>query len=147
MISIILGSKSDMEIGQEIVDVLDEFGVENELKVISAHRAMDILSDYVKADKADVYIGVAGMAAHLAGAIAGMTSRPVIGVPCKSKNLDGLDALLSTVQMPPGVPVATVAINGGKNAGLLATQILANSDEDLARKLKEYREEMKESFR
>ena len=140
-----MGSTSDSDIGEKITSTLDEFGAEYELKVISAHRAMDVLSDYVKEDKADVYIAVAGMAAHLAGAIAGMTYRPVIGVPAKSKSLDGLDALLSTVMMPSGVPVATVAIDGGKNAAILALQMLAISDDKLTEKLKDYKKEMREA--
>lgn len=146
MISVILGSKSDMPIADKITATLEEFGVGYELRVISAHRAMNVLHDYVLQDKAQIYIAVAGMAAHLGGAIAGMTHRPVIGVPCKSANLGGLDALLSTVQMPSGVPVATVAIDGGKNAALLAVQMLGLSDDSLAKKMKTYKKDMQERF-
>ena len=144
MVSVIMGSTSDSHIGDKITKTLEEFGIDYELRVISAHRAMDVLAEYVKEDKADVYIAVAGMAAHLAGAIAGMTHRPVIGVPAKSTNLDGMDALLSTVQMPSGVPVATVAIDGGTNAAILAIQMLAIGDEELSNKLIDYKRTMKE---
>ena len=132
-----MGSDSDLPIVQKTVDVLKEFGVPFEAHVYSAHRTPDEAGEFAQKAKENgfgVIIGVAGMAAHLAGALAARTTLPVIGIPAKSNN-DGMDALLSTVQMPSGVPVATVAINGGANAGLLAIQILAVSDEKLSEKL------------
>ena len=136
-VAIIMGSDSDLPIVQKTVDVLKEFGVPFEAHVYSAHRTPDEAGEFAQNAKKNgfgVIIGVAGMAAHLAGALAARTTLPVIGIPAKSNN-DGMDALLSTVQMPSGVPVATVAINGGANAGLLAIQILAVSDEKLSEKL------------
>ena len=136
-VAIIMGSDSDLPIVQKTVDVLKEFGVPFEAHVYSAHRTPDEAGEFAQNAKKNgfgVIIGVAGMAAHLAGALAARTTLPVIGIPAKSNN-DGMDALLSTVQMPSGVPVATVAINGGANAGLLAIQILAVSDDELAEKL------------
>lgn len=136
-VAIIMGSDSDLPIVQKTVDVLKEFGVPFEAHVYSAHRTPDEAGEFAQKAKENgfgVIIGVAGMAAHLAGALAARTTLPVIGIPAKSNN-DGMDALLSTVQMPAGVPVATVAINGGANAGLLAIQILAVSDEKLSEKL------------
>ena len=136
-VAIIMGSDSDLPIVQKTVDVLKEFGVPFEAHVYSAHRTPDEAGEFAQKAKENgfgVIIGVAGMAAHLAGALAARTTLPVIGIPAKSNN-DGMDALLSTVQMPSGVPVATVAINGGANAGLLAIQILAVSDDELAEKL------------
>lgn len=136
-VAIIMGSDSDLPIVQKTVDVLKEFGVPFEAHVYSAHRTPDEAGEFAQKAKENgfgVIIGVAGMAAHLAGALASRTTLPVIGIPAKSNN-DGMDALLSTVQMPSGVPVATVAINGGANAGLLAIQILAVSDEKLSEKL------------
>ena len=136
-VAIIMGSDSDLPIVQKAVDVLKEFGVPFEAHVYSAHRTPDEAGEFAQNAKKNgfgVIIGVAGMAAHLAGALAARTTLPVIGIPAKSNN-DGMDALLSTVQMPSGVPVATVAINGGANAGLLAVQILAVSDDELAEKL------------
>lgn len=139
MITIIMGSSSDKAIASKVVDQLKEFGVAYKVLVISAHRALDLLLEEVAKDEADVYIAMAGKAAHLAGVLAGATTKPVIGIPVKSSTLDGLDALLSTVQMPAGVPVATVAIDGGQNAAILATQILALNDAALAQKLKDYK--------
>lgn len=136
-VAIIMGSDSDLPIVQKTVDVLKEFGVPFEAHVYSAHRTPDEAGEFAQKAKENgfgVIIGVAGMAAHLAGALASRTTLPVIGIPAKSNN-DGMDALLSTVQMPSGVPVATVAINGGANAGLLAIQILAVCDEKLSEKL------------
>ena len=136
-VAIIMGSDSDLPIVQKTVDVLKEFGVPFEAHVYSAHRTPDEAGEFAQKAKENgfgVIIGVAGMAAHLAGALAARTTLPVIGIPAKSNN-DGMDALLSTVQMPSGVPVATVAINGGANAGLLAIQILAVCDEKLSEKL------------
>ena len=145
MITIVMGRSSDKAIAKKVVDQLKEFGVEYKVLVISAHRALDLLLEEVAKDEADVYIAMAGKAAHLAGVLAGATTKPVIGIPVKSSTLDGLDALLSTVQMPSGVPVATVAIDGGQNAAILATQILALQDEKLAQKLKDYKVTMQEN--
>lgn len=137
-VAIVMGSDSDLPIIEKGALVLKEFGVPFEVHVYSAHRTPEeagVFSENAKKNGFGVIIAAAGMAAHLAGAIAARTTLPVIGIPCKSSNLDGLDALLSTVQMPSGVPVATVAINGAQNACLLAIQILALSDESLAEKL------------
>ncbi len=142
-VAIIMGSDSDLPIVQKGVEVLKNFGVPYEVHVYSAHRTPDEAGEF--ASKAEengfgVLIAAAGMAAHLAGAIAARTTLPVIGIPCKSSVLDGIDALLSTVQMPSGVPVATVAINGATNAALLAVQILALADSELNAKLKAKKE-------
>lgn len=144
MISVIMGSVSDEKIGNQVMETLEEFGLEAELRVISAHRAPDILKEYVENSDSKVFIGIAGKAAHLSGVIASHTIRPVIGIPAKSSTMDGLDSLLSTVQMPSGVPVATVAIDGGKNAALLAVQMLAIEDKELAEKLVNYKKKMQE---
>lgn len=141
-IRVIMGSASDVEIGKKVTKILKKFDIDYEVSVISAHRALNVLEDTMAKDDAKVYIGIAGMAAHLAGVMAGMTIKPVIGLPVGGTNTAGLDALLSMVQMPKGVPVATVAINGGDNAALLAIQILALADENLAQKLKDYKKEM-----
>ncbi|MBG9981924.1 5-(carboxyamino)imidazole ribonucleotide mutase [Aerococcaceae bacterium DSM 111020] len=145
MITIVMGSSSDKAIAEKVTTQLKEFNVEYQVFVISAHRALDMLLEQVNKDDTDVYIALAGKAAHLAGVLAGATIKPVIGVPIKSSTLDGLDALLSTVQMPSGVPVATVAIDGGQNAAILATQILALNDDALAKQLTEYKGRMKEN--
>ena len=137
-IGIIMGSDSDLPIIQKAVDVLKSFGAPYEVHIYSAHRTPVEARDFALSARDNgfgVLIAAAGMAAHLAGAIAANTTLPVIGIPCKGPVLDGLDALLSTVQMPTGIPVATVAVNGGANAALLALQILAVSDADLAAKL------------
>jgi 5-(carboxyamino)imidazole ribonucleotide mutase len=137
-IGIIMGSDSDLPIIQKAVDVLKAFGAPYEVHIYSAHRTPVEARDFAlnaRTNGFGVLIAAAGMAAHLAGAIAANTTLPVIGIPCKSSVLDGMDALLSTVQMPSGIPVATVAINGGANAALLAAQILAVSDAELAQKL------------
>ena len=137
-VGIVMGSDSDLPIIQKATDMLDALGVPFEVHVYSAHRTPVEAAEFAKNARANgigVLIAAAGMAAHLAGAIAANTTLPVIGIPCKSAQLDGLDALLSTVQMPTGIPVATVAINGGGNAALLAAQILALSDEALAERL------------
>ena len=142
-VAIIMGSDSDLPIVQKTVDVLKNFEVPFEVHVYSAHRTPDeagVFAENAIKNGFGVIIAAAGMAAHLAGALAARTTLPVIGIPCKSSQLDGMDALLSTVQMPTGVPVATVAINGGANAGLLAIQILALSDEGLQEKLKNKKE-------
>ena len=137
-VGILMGSDSDLPIVRKATDILDALGVPYEVHVYSAHRTPVEAAEFSKNARENGFgamIAFAGMAAHLAGAVAANTTLPVIGVPCKSSNLDGLDALLSTVQMPTGIPVATVAINGGGNAALLAAQILATADEALAAKL------------
>ena len=137
-VGIVMGSTSDLPVVQKAIDVLQSYGVGVEVRVLSAHRCPNEARDFAASARESgfsVLIAAAGMAAHLAGALAANTTLPVIGIPCKSTNLDGMDALLSTVMMPPGIPVATVAIDGGKNAALLAIQILAVSDPDLAQKL------------
>ena len=142
-VGIVMGSDSDLPIIRKATDMLDVLEIPYEVHVYSAHRTPVEAAEFAANAKANgfgVLIAAAGMAAHLAGAIAARTTLPVIGIPCKSSNLDGLDALLSTVQMPTGIPVATVAINGGGNAALIAAQILALSDEGLAKRLEEKRE-------
>ena len=137
-VGILMGSDSDLPIVRKATDILDALCVPYEVHVYSAHRTPVEAAEFSKSARENgfgVMIAFAGMAAHLAGAVAANTTLPVIGVPCKSSNLDGLDALLSTVQMPTGIPVATVAINGGGNAALLAAQILATADAALAAKL------------
>lgn len=141
-VRVIMGSASDIEIAKKVTKILKKFYIDYEVSVISAHRALNVLEDTMQKDDAKVYIGIAGMAAHLAGVMAGMTIKPVIGLPVGGSNTAGLDALLSMVQMPKGVPVATVALNGGDNAALLAIQILALSDENLSQKLKDHKKEM-----
>lgn len=137
-VGIIMGSDSDLPIIQKAVDTLRTLGIPFEVHIYSAHRTPVEARDFAlnaRENGFGVLIAAAGMAAHLAGAIAANTTLPVIGIPCKSSVLDGMDALLSTVQMPTGIPVATVAINGGANAALLAAQILAVTDAELASKL------------
>ncbi len=147
-VSIIMGSLSDSPIADKVVSKLIEFGIDYEVKVISAHRALKSLEEYVEKseNESEVYIGIAGKAAHLSGVIAALTTRPVIGIPAKSSHLGGLEALLSTVEMPSGVPVATVAIGGGENAAILATEILAVKYDSLREKLKDMRKNMKETI-
>lgn len=147
-VGIIMGSDSDLPVIEKSVDILKEFSIPFEVHVYSAHRTPEETIEFSKnAEKKDfgVIIAAAGMAAHLAGIIASNTTLPVIGIPCKSQNSDGMDALLSTVQMPAGIPVATVSINGGANAALLALEILALSDKEISKKLKEKRIKDKES--
>ena len=137
-VGILMGSDSDLPIVQKTVDTLVSLSIPYEVHVYSAHRTPEEAARFSREARANgfgVMIAAAGMAAHLAGAVAAATTLPVIGIPCKSSNLDSIDALLSTVQMPSGIPVATVAINGGVNAALLAAEILALSDEALAEKL------------
>ena len=137
-VGIIMGSDSDLPIIQKATDMLKSFGVPFEVHIYSAHRTPVEARDFAinaRENGFGVLIAAAGMAAHLAGAIAANTTLPVIGIPCKGPVLDGMDALLATVQMPTGIPVATVAVNGGANAALLAAQILAVSDEEIAAKL------------
>ena len=140
--AVIMGSDSDLPILKKAILKLDELGIENEVHVFSAHRTPDEARAFAVSARSNgfgVIIAAAGMAAHLAGAIASCTTLPVIGVPVKSGNLEGIDALLSTVQMPSGIPVATVAIDGAVNAALLAAQILAVEDERLAAALESMR--------
>ena len=142
-VGILMGSASDLPIVRKAIDTLEGLEIPYEVHVYSAHRTPKEASDFTRNAKKNgfgVMIAAAGMAAHLAGAVAANTTLPVIGIPCKSTNLDGLDALLATVQMPSGIPVATVAIDGATNAALLAAQILALSDDDLAKKLEDKRE-------
>lgn len=141
-VSIIMGSASDYPVMEPACTTLEEFGVEYEKKVLSAHRNPGPLADYVKSARdrgVDVIIAGAGGAAHLPGVIAAYTTMPVIGVPVKSKALNGLDSLLSIVQMPSGIPVATMAIDGARNAALYAVSILALKDSALSSKLEEFR--------
>ena len=145
-VGIVMGSDSDMEVMAKSADVLEEFGVEYEMTIISAHREPDVFFEYAKSaeDRGfKVIIAGAGMAAHLPGMCAALFPLPVIGVPMHTTSLGGKDSLYSIVQMPSGIPVATVAINGGKNAGLLAVKMLAISDPELLGKLKEYAAQMK----
>lgn len=141
-IGIVMGSDSDLPIIQKTVDTLKSLEIPFEVHIYSAHRTPDEARDFARSARENGFgaiICAAGMAAHLAGAIAANTSLPVIGIPCKSSVLDGVDALLSTVQMPSGIPVATVAINGGVNAALLCAEILAVSDDELYQRLVDLR--------
>lgn len=143
-VGIVMGSDSDLPILRKTMDTLDALQIPYVCHVYSAHRTPEEARDFARNARAEgigVIIAAAGMAAHLAGAIAANTTLPVIGIPCKGSCLDGMDALLSTVMMPTGIPVATVAINGGANAALLAAQILAVSDDALAAKLDQKRRE------
>jgi 5-(carboxyamino)imidazole ribonucleotide mutase len=147
-VGLIMGSDSDLPVVQKAASVLKELGIPYEAHVYSAHRTPAEARDWTLAARDEgfgVIIAFAGMAAHLAGAIAANTTLPVVGVPCKSAALDGMDALLSTVMMPSGIPVATVAIDGGKNAALLAAEILAVSDPELLAKMKDFLKEQKEA--
>jgi 5-(carboxyamino)imidazole ribonucleotide mutase len=143
---ILLGSSSDLEVAKASTDILKQFGIKHKLVVASAHRTPELVEKNIKeAEEAGtkVIIAMAGMAAHLPGVVASKTLIPVIGVPISSKNTGGLDALYSIVQMPSGYPVATVAIDGARNAGLLALQILATNNKELSKALVSYREKMK----
>lgn len=141
-VAVVMGSASDLEVMSPALETLEQFGVEYEKRVISAHRTPDLMCEYAKSAR-DRGIGViiagAGGAAHVAGVVAGMTTVPVIGVPIQTKALGGMDSLLSIVQMPAGIPVATMAINGAKNAALLAVEMLALADEGLHSRLEEFR--------
>ena len=142
-VGVVMGSVSDLPVVEKGIKVLQEFGFPVEVRVLSAHRCPEEARDFAASARESgfsVLIAAAGMAAHLAGALAANTTLPVIGIPCKSTNLDGMDALLSTVMMPSGIPVATVAIDGAKNAALLAIQILAVTDSELAAKLQAARD-------
>ena len=146
-VAIIMGSDSDFPVVSKAVKKLKEFGVEYEVHVMSAHRTPDAAIEFsanAKKNGFGVIIAAAGMAAHLAGVLAAKTTLPVIGIPCKSAQLDGMDALLATVMMPTGIPVATVAINGGANAGLLAARILSVSDSNILKALKDYKASLKD---
>ena len=137
---ILMGSENDMPVMKKAADTVAEFGVNCEVKICSAHRSPGYLHKLMEEYKdAKVYICGAGMAAHLAGVVCSLTTKPVIGVPLSGSALNGFDSLLSTVQMPPGMPVATVAVDGAKNAAFLALQILALSDETISKKLKDFR--------
>jgi len=146
-VGIIMGSKSDLHIMQDAADVFKDFGVEFEMTVVSAHRTPERMFDYAKHAASrglKVIIAGAGGAAHLPGMVASITVLPVIGVPVKSSNsIDGWDSILSILQMPNGIPVATVALNAAKNAGLLAVQILSTADETLAVKMQDYKDDLK----
>ncbi|MBR2970860.1 MAG: 5-(carboxyamino)imidazole ribonucleotide mutase [Clostridia bacterium] len=147
-VEIIMGSKSDLDVARPAATVLKEFGVDVEVKVLSAHRTpseVSALASSALERGVRVIIAVAGKAAHLAGFIAASTPLPVIGLPVKSSFMDGMDSLLSTVMMPNGVPVATVAVNGGQNAGLLALQMLSLGDKMLMDKLIEYKQKMRQT--
>jgi len=144
-VAVVMGSISDLPVVEPTIDTLKKFGISVEAHVMSAHRTPDKAHDFAvsaKENGIDVIIAAAGKAAHLAGVLAAYTILPVIGLPIKSSTMDGLDSLLSTVQMPPGIPVATVAINGGENAALLAIQILSLKYQDLEPKLTEYKANM-----
>ena len=146
-VAVIMGSDSDLPVVKGALDELDKFGIPYEVHVMSAHRTPALAAEFAgnaKKNGFGVILSAAGKAAHLGGVLAAHTTLPVIGIPVKSSTLDGLDALLATVQMPTGIPVATVAINGGANAGILAAKILATSDADLLERLKAYSQEMKE---
>ena len=147
-VGIVMGSDSDMPVMAKAADILEELGITYEMNIISAHREPDVFFEYAKNAEAKGYkviIAGAGMAAHLPGMCAAIFPMPVIGIPMHTTSLGGRDSLYSIVQMPSGIPVATVAINGGANAGLLAAKILATSDEELLKKLKAYSQNLKES--
>ena len=149
-VALIMGSKSDLPIAEKAMEMLQKFGIPCLTRVISAHRALDMLAQCVadfEQNDVKVVIAMAGKAAHLPGVIAGMTTLPVIGVPIKGSAFLGMDALLSIVQMPKGVPVATVAVDAGDNAAILACQILAIGNPDLSQKLKAYKIELEESVK
>jgi 5-(carboxyamino)imidazole ribonucleotide mutase len=145
LVGIIMGSDSDLPVMQDAAKMLDEFGIANEVTIVSAHRTPERLVEYAKGAEAKglkVIIAGAGGSAHLPGMTAAMTPLPVIGVPIMTKTMKGIDSLLSIAQMPPGVPVATVAVNGAKNAGLLAAEILGVSDESVRAKVSAYKKRM-----
>lgn len=148
-VGILMGSKSDFEVVKPAVNVLKSFGVETEVRVISAHRTPDEAHEFAATAREkgmEVLICAAGKAAHLGGVIAALTTLPVIGLPVKTDMMGGLDSLLSIVQMPSGIPVATVGVNGGENAGLLALQILGIKYPDIADKLAEYKKKMQDKI-
>ena len=144
-VAIIMGSDSDLPVVTPAIKTLRELGIETEVRVMSAHRTPEAAHEFSKnaiANGFGVIIAAAGMAAHLGGVLAASTTLPVIGIPCSAKVLDGMDAMLATVMMPPGIPVATVGVNAAKNAALLAAEILAVSDDDLMQKLLDMRADM-----
>ena len=145
-VGIIMGSKSDLPVMQNAIDILNEFGINSEVKIVSAHRTPEKMFKYAQNAKnkgIKVIIAGAGGAAHLPGMIASITTLPVIGVPIKSRNsIDGWDSILSILQMPDGVPVGTVALNGSKNAGILAAQIIATNNDELSQKIEDYKKEL-----
>ena len=148
LVGIVMGSDSDLPVMKDAAIILDSFGVSNEIKVVSAHRTTEKMLRYAKAAKKrgiKVIIAGAGGSAHLPGMVASITTIPVIGVPIKTATLDGLDSLMSIVQMPTGIPVATVAINGSKNAGILACQILALKYERIAVRIEKYKKDLEKS--
>lgn len=147
-VSIIMGSTSDLPVMEGAAKVLDELKIPFEINALSAHRTPEKVEEFAKSARnrgIGVIIAGAGMAAHLPGVIAAMTPLPVIGVPIKA-SLEGMDALLAIVQMPPGIPVATVAVNGARNAGILAAQILSNADDELAKRVVEFKENLKQKI-
>tara|TARA_B100000886_G_scaffold63609_1_gene39680 strand:- start:4568 stop:5065 length:498 start_codon:yes stop_codon:yes gene_type:complete len=148
-VAVILGSDSDLELGKAAIQSLKSFDLSCELKVISAHRSPDVLVDYLQSSQQNgcrAYIAIAGMAAHLAGAVAANSTKPVLGVPSDNSSLNGLDAILSTLQMPAGVPVATFAAGkaGATNAGIFAAQMIATTDNKLSEKMKSFKSELRE---
>lgn len=146
LVGIIMGSDSDLSVMKDAAEILDQFSIPYELTIVSAHRTPDRLYDYAKKAEENglqVIIAGAGGSAHLPGMIASLTPLPVVGVPIKTKSMDGLDSLLSIVQMPPGIPVATVAVDGAKNAGILAASIIGVHDKEVIKKLKEYKLSLK----
>jgi 5-(carboxyamino)imidazole ribonucleotide mutase len=147
-VGIIMGSKSDLPIMQDAVDILKEFGLDAEVKIVSAHRTPERMYEYAEHAKKNgikVIVAGAGGAAHLPGMVASITTLPVIGVPIKSRNsIDGWDSILSILQMPGGVPVATVALDGAQNAGILAAQIIGTSNTEVSEKLFQYKEKLKQ---
>ena len=146
-VGIVMGSKSDIDVVQPAIDILKDFSVETEVRILSAHRCPEEVSLFASSAKESgffVLIAAAGMAAHLAGALAARTTLPVLGIPCRSNGSDGLDALYSTVNMPPGIPVGTVGIDNAKNAAYLAIEILALQDDELAKKLEDFRNKERE---
>ena len=147
-VGIIMGSKSDLPVMQKAIDILKEFGIGSDVKIVSAHRTPKVMFEYAKNAKKNgikVIIAGAGGAAHLPGMVASISTLPIIGVPIKSRNsIDGWDSILSILQMPEGVPVATVALNGASNAGIIAAQILGIEDVEISKKLTQYKENLKE---
>jgi 5-(carboxyamino)imidazole ribonucleotide mutase len=149
-VGIIMGSDSDLPVMQDAAKILEEFGIQYELSIVSAHRTPARMFDYAKTARGrglKVIIAGAGGSAHLPGMVAAISELPVIGVPIQTKTLNGIDSLCSIVQMPPGVPVATVAINGAKNAALLAVQMLAIGNESLFEKIREYKEKLQKEVK
>ena len=147
-VGIIMGSKSDLPVMQKAIDILKEFGIGTDVKIVSAHRTPEVMFEYAKNARTNgikVIIAGAGGAAHLPGMVASISTLPIIGVPIKSRNsIDGWDSILSILQMPEGVPVATVALDGATNAGIIAAQILGIEDAEISKKLTQYKENLKE---